>query len=120
CAHHCGLAAAPNAEYPPEVSSAMSSARSCCLALASLLGLVVRPLAQDEGDRPAARVTQIVAIVQRAGPAVVSVYSDDPDPAAATAGEPARRGSLGSGLLIDADGFILTDTQVLPRGTEGI
>ena len=98
----------------------MSSARSCCLALASLLGLVVRPLAQDEGDRPAARVTQIVAIVQRAGPAVVSVYSDDPDPAAATAGEPARRGSLGSGLLIDADGFILTDTQVLPRGTEGI
>ena len=100
----------------------MSSARSCCLALASLLGLVARPHApaQDGAERPAPRVTQIVAVVQQAGPAVVTIYSDGADPSAAPAGEPGKRGGPGSGLLIDADGFILTDTQVLPRGTEGI
>jgi len=90
------------------------------LSTLSVLGLAAGLLAQDEAERPAARVTQVVAVVKRTGPAVVSVYSDGADPAAAPGGEGGKGASLGSGLLIDADGFILTDTHVLPRGTEGI
>ncbi|HZJ70740.1 MAG TPA: S1C family serine protease, partial [Planctomycetota bacterium] len=103
----------------------MSPACRSRLALSTLsvLGLAAGLLAQDEAEHPAARVTQVVAVVKRTGPAVVSVYSDGADPAAAPGGEGGEGGkgaSLGSGLLIDADGFILTDTHVLPRGTEGI
>lgn len=71
------------------------------------------------------RVTPIVSVVQRAGPGVVNVYQDGgpeaPFPFSAMApGVRAAGSSLGSGLLIDADGYILTTAHVLPLGTEGI
>ena len=94
--------------------NAMSAARACRLTLATLpwLGLGAAALAQEAADPQAARVTPIVAIVQRTGPAVVNVGLDD-EPAQGVA-------SLGSGLLIDADGYILTDSHALPRGTGGL
>ena len=97
----------------------MSSARVHRLALAALLSCAGRPLAQDVPDRQAARVTRTVELVQRTGPAVVNLCQcplDDPEPGAPGFGLRESE-SLGSGLHIDPDGYILTDAHALPRET---
>jgi serine protease Do len=103
------------------VSSAMSAAPARRLSLA-LLSLAGGALAQDAPDPHAARVTPIVAVVQRTGPAVVNLCLDE-EPASGAGGPSRARGegeSLGSGLMIDPDGYILTDAYALPRRTGGL
>ncbi|HZL99989.1 MAG TPA: trypsin-like peptidase domain-containing protein, partial [Planctomycetota bacterium] len=72
----------------------------------------------------AARVTPTVALVQRIAPAVVGVGPAGGEllPARLARESEARepRSDLGSGVLIDPDGYIVTSVSALPPGTGGI
>jgi len=75
----------------------------------------------------AARETPLVAVVREVGPAVVNVYQDVvaevelPFPYSRLWGpQRSRRTSLGSGFVIDPEGYILTNAHVIRGGHQGI
>ncbi|MGQ0551919.1 MAG: trypsin-like peptidase domain-containing protein [Planctomycetota bacterium] len=80
----------------------------------------------DDGLTPAQRerLTPVVRVVRDVGPAVVSVYQDVleeiPAPWNQLMGSHKRRSSLGSGVIIDEEGYILTNAHVIALGNEGI
>ena len=95
------------------------------IALAALaaLGLALPTHAQLEfSEDQLSRVTPLVRVAREVGPAVVNIYQEvieevelpwpysffDP-------GSKSRSTSLGSGVIIDAEGFILTNAHVIKR-----
>lgn len=98
------------------------------LLLAALLALPAWPQAPAElTPRQAARDTPVARVVREVGPAVVNVYQDVvrevelPYPWSRLWGpQRTRRTSLGSGFLIDRDGYILTNAHVIEPGGQGI
>ncbi len=67
-------------------------------------------------ERRSLRATPITRVIARYGPAVVNIYGESTGPrlAPATArNTPPPKETLGSGFLIDADGYILTNTHVI-------
>lgn len=71
------------------------------------------------------RMTPIARVVRDVGAAVVNVYQDGLQevplpPPYNFFSAPQRTLSLGSGFLIDAEGYILTNSHVIPLGSGGI
>ncbi len=78
-------------------------------------------------ERQQLRDTPVARVVRAAGPAVVNVYQDVvqevelPYPYNRLWGpQRTRRTSLGTGFLIDPDGYILTNAHVIQLGRQGI
>jgi serine protease Do len=105
----------------------MTRALSCCTLLWLLAGGPASPPAAATQQAPAAgdaRVTPVVRVVRDVGPAVVNVFQDVPEvelpsPYDRILGR-TKRSSLGSGVLIDPEGYVLTNAHVIPLGSEGI
>jgi S1-C subfamily serine protease len=98
----------------------------CCVVACWLAALPVRAAQSAPADDDA-RVTPIVRVVRDVGPAVVNVYQEVvqqvevPFPWNQLRGpQRSNRSSLGSGFLIDPEGYILTNAHVIGLGSEGI
>jgi len=101
----------------------MSADRLLLPALAAAAFLARAPLAQQAPGPSEARRTQTVTVVERTSPSVVNVCQEGGGASFVpphAGGARSSRVSLGSGLLIDPDGYIVTNTRVLPPGTESI
>ena len=103
--------------------------RAVVLALAAALALLPSGASgqADAEARHAQRETPLVKVVREFGPAVVNVYQDVvqdvelPFPYNRLWGpQRSRRTSLGSGFVIDPEGYILTNAHVIQGGNRGI
>lgn len=83
------------------------------------------PVPADEAARRQARVTPIVEVVQRVGPAVVNIQSTGTreirDPFFRFFYGPNQKTqSLGSGVVIDPEGYVVTNAHVVSLAHEEV
>lgn len=79
---------------------------------------MVEPPTQGTRDE-SLRQTPVVQAVQRVAPAVVAITTENPvnDPFARYWGQPSTSSSEGSGVVIAADGLVLTNAHVVSRAS---